>query len=88
MLTCVRWYAAYPLSLRHIEEMMTERRVFVDHATVHPWAIKIAANGSICTELSIAMAIPSTSCFVPTETTRPHEASLSKPSVCTVCPRR
>ena len=20
MLTCVRWYAAYPLSLRHIEE--------------------------------------------------------------------
>ena len=41
MLTCVRWYAAYPLSLRHIEEMMTERRVFVDHATVHRWAIKI-----------------------------------------------
>lgn len=25
MLTCVRWYAAYPLSLRHIEEMMAER---------------------------------------------------------------
>ncbi len=22
MLTCVRWYVAYPLSLRHIEEMM------------------------------------------------------------------
>lgn len=22
MLTCVRWYIAYPLSLRHIEEMM------------------------------------------------------------------
>ena len=21
MLTCVRWYVAYPLSLRHIEEM-------------------------------------------------------------------
>src|SRR5260370_15432747 len=41
MLTCVRWYAAYPLSLRHIEEMMQERGVFVDHATVHRWAIKI-----------------------------------------------
>ena len=27
MLTCVRWYAAYPLSLRHIEEMMAERGV-------------------------------------------------------------
>jgi len=32
MLVCVRWYAAYPLSLRHIEEMMAERGVFVDHA--------------------------------------------------------
>ena len=41
MLTCVRWYAAYPLSLRHIEEMMAERGVGVDHATVHRWAIKI-----------------------------------------------
>lgn len=41
MLTCVRWYAAYPLSLRHIEEMMAERGVHVDHATVHRWAIKI-----------------------------------------------
>ena len=41
MLTCVRWYAAYPLSLRHIEEMMQERGVFVDHATVHRWAIKM-----------------------------------------------
>jgi transposase-like protein len=41
MLTCVRWYVAYPLSLRHIEEMMAERGVFVDHATVHRWAPKI-----------------------------------------------
>ena len=40
MLTCVRWYVAYPLSLRHIEEMMHERGVFVDHSTVHRWAIK------------------------------------------------
>jgi putative transposase len=35
MLVCARWYAAYPLSLRHIEEMIQERAVFVDHATVH-----------------------------------------------------
>ena len=41
MLTCVRWYVAYPLSLRHVEEMMHERGVFVDHSTVHRWAIKI-----------------------------------------------
>ena len=25
MLVCVRWYAAYPLSLRNLEEMMAER---------------------------------------------------------------
>ena len=41
MLVCVRWYVAYPLSLRHIEEMMQERGVFVDHATVHRWAIRM-----------------------------------------------
>ena len=41
MLVCVRWYAAYPLSLRQIEEMMAERGVVVDHATVHRWSIKI-----------------------------------------------
>ncbi len=41
MLVCVRWYAAYPLSLRNLEEMMAERGVFVDHATVHRWALKI-----------------------------------------------
>ena len=41
MLTCVRWYVAYPLSLRHIEEMMQERGVFVDHVTVHRWVIKV-----------------------------------------------
>ena len=41
MLTCARWYVAYPLSLRHIEEMMQECCVFVYHSTVHRWAIKV-----------------------------------------------
>lgn len=41
MLSCVRWYVAYPLSLRYVEEMMHERGVLVDHSTVHRWAIKI-----------------------------------------------
>src|SRR6202012_4484667 len=41
MLTCVTWYVAYPLSLRHIEEIMAERGVVVDHATVHRWSLKI-----------------------------------------------
>ena len=35
MLVCARWYAAYPLSFRHFEEMRQERGVFVDHATAH-----------------------------------------------------
>jgi putative transposase len=41
MLTCVRWYVAYPLSLRHLEEMIAERGIAVDHSTVHRWAIKL-----------------------------------------------
>ena len=42
MLVCVRWYIAYPLSYRQIEEMMAERGVFVDHSTFHRWSIKIS----------------------------------------------
>jgi putative transposase len=41
ILTCVRWYVAYPLSLRHLEEMMAEGGIAVDHSTVHRWAIKL-----------------------------------------------
>ena len=41
MLVCVRWYAAYPLSFRNIEEMMTERGVFVDHSRLHRWSNKM-----------------------------------------------
>ena len=40
MLVCVRWYAACPLSLRLITEMMTDRRVVVDPAAIHRWSIK------------------------------------------------
>jgi transposase-like protein len=41
ILLCVRWYVAYPLSLRHLEEMMTERGFEVDHSSVHRWVIKL-----------------------------------------------
>jgi putative transposase len=41
MLVCAPWYAAYPLSFRHLEEMMQERGIFVDHSTVHRWSLKI-----------------------------------------------
>jgi putative transposase len=42
ILLCVRWYLAYNLSLRNLEEMMAERGVSVDHATVHRWTVHYA----------------------------------------------
>ena len=36
----VRWYVAYPLSYRHIEELMEERGVEVDHSTIQRWVVK------------------------------------------------
>ncbi|MEW5559308.1 IS6 family transposase [Enterobacter asburiae] len=38
---CVRWYLAYSLSLRNLEEMMAERGVAVDHSTLHRWVIRL-----------------------------------------------
>src|SRR4249919_933858 len=36
----VRWYVAYPLSTRHVEELMEERGVELDHATINRWVVK------------------------------------------------
>jgi len=36
----VRWYVTYPLSYRHVEELMEERGVALDHATVQRWVVK------------------------------------------------
>ncbi|CAD6561938.1 hypothetical protein LMG28727_07586 [Paraburkholderia kirstenboschensis] len=44
MLVCVRWYVAYPLSLRNLEEMMAERGIAVDHSTVHRWCHQASAG--------------------------------------------
>jgi transposase-like protein len=38
----VRWYVAYPISYRQIEEMMEERGVEVDHSTLNRWVVKYA----------------------------------------------
>ena len=40
ILSVVRWYVAYALSYRNIEEMMKERGIAVDHATINRWVIK------------------------------------------------
>lgn len=34
ILRCVRWYVAYSLSLRDLEEMVAEHGIEVDHSTV------------------------------------------------------
>jgi putative transposase len=36
----VRWSVAYPLSTRHVEELMLERGVHVDHSTINRWVVK------------------------------------------------
>jgi transposase-like protein len=38
----VRWYVAYPISYRQLEDMMGERGVAVAHATLNRWVIKYA----------------------------------------------
>ena len=40
ILVCVRWYVAYPLSYRHLEEMMEERGVSVGHSFINRCAIR------------------------------------------------
>ena len=35
ILVCIRWDVAYPLSYRHLEEMMQERGVSVDHSSIN-----------------------------------------------------
>jgi putative transposase len=38
----VRWYVAYPISYRQLEEMMEERSVEVDHSSLNRWVLKYA----------------------------------------------
>ena len=39
ILQSVRWYLAYALSYRDIEEIMQERGFDVDHSTIHRWVV-------------------------------------------------
>ena len=36
----IRWYVAYPISYRQLEEMLQERGVEVDHSTLNRWVVK------------------------------------------------
>jgi putative transposase len=44
ILQSVRWYLAYALSYRDIEEMMMERGYPVDHSTINRWVIHYSAK--------------------------------------------
>jgi len=39
ILMSIRWYVAYSLSYRDIEELMNERGISVDHTTVNRWVM-------------------------------------------------
>lgn len=41
MLVCAGWYAAYPLRVRHLEEMIHECSVLGEHSPMHRWTLKI-----------------------------------------------
>lgn len=40
ILVSIGWCTAYSLSYRHLEEMMQERGVVVDHSSINRWAIR------------------------------------------------
>lgn len=40
ILMLVRWYVAYSLSYRDVEELTLERGLKVDHSTIHRWVIE------------------------------------------------
>ena len=42
ILMLVRWYLAYSLSYRDVEELALERGLKVDHSTINRWVIKYA----------------------------------------------
>ena len=39
ILQSVRWYLAYALSYRDIDELMQERGFSVDHSTINRWVL-------------------------------------------------
>ena len=42
IITAMRWYLRYKLSYRDVEELLAERGVDADHATINRWVIKFS----------------------------------------------
>ncbi len=51
----IRWHVAYPISYRQVEEMMEERGVEVDHATLNRWVPKYVPllEQNFCTRMEL-----------------------------------
>ncbi len=47
ILQTVRWYLAYTLSTRNLEEMLLERGISVDHSTINDWVLKRKPGGRL-----------------------------------------
>lgn len=45
IVTCVRWYLRFCLSLRDLEELMAERGLIVDHTSIWRWVLGIRSRG-------------------------------------------
>jgi transposase-like protein len=46
IMVAVRWYLRYGLSYRDVEELLAERGVEVDHATIHGGSVALVDCGS------------------------------------------
>ena len=44
ILMAVRWYLAYALSYRDIEELLLERGLKIDHSTMNRWVLKYSSQ--------------------------------------------
>jgi putative transposase len=47
ILMLVRWYLAYPLSYRDVEELALERNLLIDRSTLNRWVIKYGSVAKI-----------------------------------------
>jgi transposase-like protein len=87
ILVCIRWYAGYPPSYRHLEEMMEERGVSVDHSAINLWAIrflplieKMAVNTSAWSAAAGAWMRPTSKSRASGNTSTAPSTSTAKPS--------
>jgi transposase-like protein len=46
IVTCVRWYWRFSLSLRGLEELMAERGLAMDHTTIFRWDPSVRTRGA------------------------------------------